>query len=103
MEYASAELLAMLLVHITDIVVGPPTLIVGFVANGWRQYLIGGAVVWVIVLAIKVPMIRDMAVRLNIPDRSLVSIAVEYAIGIAVIIGLVAGFRYLFRLSMRAR
>lgn len=85
MEYSSAELLGTLLGHIVDFFVFVPALAAGALSRSRLQLLIGGVLVWVIVLAIKVPMIRDVAEELNIPDRSLLSIAIWYAASVALL------------------
>jgi len=102
MERAIAVWLGETLAGMTDPVAFIPALIVGFAASTWRARVVGGILVVAIVVAIKLPTIRKVAVVLDIPDEPLWSIALGYGWSIACLILASAGIKALFRVGSRA-
>jgi len=96
MEHAIAVWLGETLAGMMDPVAFIPALIVGFAAPTWRARAIGGLLALVVVVAIKLPVIREMAIILDIPDKPVWAVAASYAWSIAFLILASAGIRILF-------
>ena len=77
-----AMLIGGLLGHMVDFVVFVPAIIVGTSVVSWRGLGISYLMTLGIVLAIKVPVIRDIALELQKPDMPLSEIALWYAVAI---------------------
>jgi hypothetical protein len=88
-----AVLLGGLLGLMLDVVVFIPAIIIGATITTWRGLAICYTITLAIVLALKVPVIREIAEELQKPDKSLAEIALWYAAAIGIWVLLVVLIR----------
>jgi hypothetical protein len=92
----SAMLIGGLLARMLDFVVFVPAILVGASVVSWRGLAISYLITLGIVLAIKVPTIRETAERLQIPDASLTEITLWYAAAVGIWVLLIILMRRIF-------
>ena len=91
-----AQLIGGILALMLDIFVIVPAVFVGSVVSSWRGLVISFLITWLIVLAIKIPAIAEVARELNKTERSYVETGMWYATAILLWIGVVVLLRRLF-------